>query len=64
MKISVILPGAILTNISVNSGLDVPKQSQDSKAKVRGTKADDAAKIIMNGIEKKNLKDLLVQIRK
>ncbi|MBN2605672.1 MAG: SDR family oxidoreductase [Bacilli bacterium] len=54
VNVSVVFPGAIETNISQNSGLEMPKDS--SEMKIKTTKADVAAAIIINGIEKGKLR--------
>ncbi len=50
--VSVIMPGAVATNISVNSGVDMGAMgATDSKAASRALPAENAAKIILDGIE-------------
>lgn len=54
VKVSVVFPGAIATNISVNSGVATPQQAssaQDS-AKFKTLSAAQAAEIILAGVEK------------
>lgn len=51
VHVSVVFPGATNTNISKNSGLEVPKQSAES-SKIPMLSPADAAKQIVNGIEK------------
>lgn len=50
VKVTVVFPGAIATNITENSGLGKPKASGNSKLKP--LPADKAAEIILEGIEK------------
>jgi short-subunit dehydrogenase len=52
VKVTVIFPGGVNTNILKNSGLDMPKQS-DGKGKARKIlSAAEAAQIMIDGIEK------------
>lgn len=53
VRVSIIFPGAIGTNITVNSGVDAPKISEQDmkKSKFNPLPATDAAKIIVDGIE-------------
>jgi short-subunit dehydrogenase len=54
--VSVVFPGATATNISVNSGISIPASSSGTKAKEYPTlPASEAAKIILNGVEKNQL---------
>lgn len=48
--VSVILPGAVATNISANSGISMPSADAGS-SKIRMTSAEDAARTIVSGIE-------------
>jgi len=57
INVSVVFPGAIHTNIAKNSGLKMEMNSSDVKIKM--TEADDAAKIIINGMEKEKLRILV-----
>lgn len=50
--VSVIKPGAVATEITANSGVDMPEIGSDAAAKVRMTSPDDAARMIVDGIEK------------
>ena len=53
VHVSVIFPGAIATNISVNSGVMTPEQSTSvDRSKMKTTPPEVAAEIILNGIEK------------
>lgn len=52
--VSVILPGAIATDITANSGVEVPVAAGSGK-EYRTTSAEDAARIILDGIEKGRL---------
>ncbi len=51
VHVSVVFPGATKTNITKNSGLDVPKGSEES-SKIPMLSPADAAKQIIDGIEK------------
>lgn len=48
--VSVIMPGAVATNITTNSGVDIPGM-EDAAASARTTSAPDAARIMIDGIE-------------
>ena len=48
--VSVIMPGAIRTDISANSGLDTPTGESADDNRVPTTAPDDAARIILDGI--------------
>lgn len=53
VRVSAIFPGAIATNISANSGVQISADDQEAKqAKMKTTSAEDAARIIVEGIEK------------
>jgi NAD(P)-dependent dehydrogenase (short-subunit alcohol dehydrogenase family) len=54
--VSVIMPGAVATEITANSGVDIPggeEMAQDSRIKT--TAPEDAARIILDGIESNEL---------
>lgn len=55
VSVSLVLPGAVATAITANSGVEVPGRSatgqDEAKAKHRTTPADEAARIIVDGIE-------------
>lgn len=51
VKVTVVHPGAIATNISANSGVESPKMNTDSKGGMTLSPAD-AAKIIIRSMEK------------
>lgn len=55
--VSAIMPGAIMTEITENSGVELPEMSPEEieKAAGRGTSAVDAAKIVLDGIEANRL---------
>ena len=53
--VSLILPGAVETEITTNSGVDVPGAAADQESKFPTTSAQDAAKIIVDGIVKDRL---------
>lgn len=53
VHVTVIFPGAIGTNISVNSGVMTPEQSNSvDRSKMKTTAPEEAASIILDGIEK------------
>jgi short-subunit dehydrogenase len=54
MHVSVVMPGAVNTNIMKNSGLDQPAVSEEAAA-AQALPADEAAKIIIAGIEANKL---------
>lgn len=53
--VSVVMPGAVATNITENSGVDVPDMGDNAKSAARALSADEAAKIILQGIENERL---------
>jgi NAD(P)-dependent dehydrogenase (short-subunit alcohol dehydrogenase family) len=53
--VSVIFPGAVATDITGNSGVDIPAMDTASQSKIRTTSPEDAAKIILDGIESDDL---------
>lgn len=56
LLVSVVMPGAVNTNISTNSGIEMPGGGADAEAAAnRTTSAPDAAKIILDGVEKGDL---------
>jgi len=61
VKVTVVHPGAIATNISQNSGIEMPKQAENKsqKAAMQALPADEAARIIINGIEKNKFRVLV-----
>jgi len=50
VRVSVVFPGAIATNITANSGIEMPKISGDSSA-MATMPAKEAARIILHGME-------------
>jgi len=50
VRVSVVFPGAIATNITANSGIEMPKVTGDSSA-MATMPANEAARIILNGME-------------
>jgi short-subunit dehydrogenase len=50
VRVSVVFPGAIATNITVNSGIEMPKVSGDSSA-MATMPANEAARVILQGME-------------
>jgi NAD(P)-dependent dehydrogenase (short-subunit alcohol dehydrogenase family) len=57
VSVSVVLPGAVATNITENSGVVMPggPAAADSSAAARTTRADVAARIILDGVERDRL---------
>ena len=53
--VSVVMPGAVATHITENSGVDGPAAPDSDKAANMTTPADVAAKVILDGIERKKL---------
>jgi short-subunit dehydrogenase len=53
--VSVVMPGAVATEITANSGVDLPAMSSEDAGAYRTTSAEDAAGIILDGIEKGRL---------
>ncbi len=53
--VSVVFPGAVATEITSNSGVDVPNMDNIDQSKVRTTSPEDAATIILDGIEADDL---------
>lgn len=55
--VSAIMPGAVATEITANSGVDIPGSADASEqgSSMRTTSAEDAAKIIIDGIENDQL---------
>jgi short-subunit dehydrogenase len=51
----VIFPGAVATDITGNSGVVVPNMDSVDQSKIRTTTPEDAAKIILDGIESDEL---------
>jgi short-subunit dehydrogenase len=50
VRVSVVFPGAIATNITENSGIEMPKVSGDSSA-MATMPANEAARVILHGME-------------
>ena len=53
--VSVIMPGAVGTEITANSGVEVPNMDSIDQSKIKTTSPEDAAKIILDGIESDDL---------
>ncbi|HEU4917855.1 MAG TPA: SDR family oxidoreductase [Acidimicrobiia bacterium] len=49
--VSVIFPGAVATEITSNSGVDIPAMGSVDQSTIRTTTPEDAARIILDGIE-------------
>lgn len=56
VKVSVVFPGAIQTNISVNSGVEIDTEGQ---GEYKVTSAEDAASTIINGVKKERFRILI-----
>jgi short-subunit dehydrogenase len=52
VKVTVVFPGAVNTNITKNSGLDAPASSDSQTSSMKILSAGSAAKIIIDGMEK------------
>ena len=52
VRVTVVFPGAIATNIASNSGLDLPGGNDAEASSMQAMPADKAAQIILDGIEK------------
>ncbi|GLU45179.1 SDR family oxidoreductase [Allomuricauda sp. NBRC 101325] len=59
VKVSVVFPGAVATNISVNSGLETPKPSSESNKSHQALAASKAAELIFRGIEQDKFRILV-----
>jgi short-subunit dehydrogenase len=60
IQVTVVFPGAIGTNITTNSGVEIPKLETDKKAKQYKTLSPkDAARIIIDGMEKNKFRVLV-----
>ena len=55
LGVSVIMPGAVATNITDNSGVDVSGMAQEDGPEPKTTSAEDAATTIVDGVEKNKL---------
>ncbi len=53
--VSVIMPGAVSTEITTNSGVEVPGADSEQASNYPTTSPEDAAKIILDGVEKGRL---------
>ena len=56
VKVAIVFPGAIGTNISVNSGVEVPKMPEGNSPKIKMLSAIEAAEIIISGIQKNQVR--------
>ena len=58
VKVSVVFPGAIGTNITKNSGVDIPvnQERQPENSKIKTLSADAAAQQIIDGMEKNKVR--------
>lgn len=53
--VSVVMPGAVATEITSNSGIEIPEGVDADESRFPTTSAEDAAKIILKGIESDRL---------
>jgi NAD(P)-dependent dehydrogenase (short-subunit alcohol dehydrogenase family) len=53
--VSVVMPGAVGTEITTNSGVEIPAMDSIDQSKIRTTSPEDAARIILDGIESDDL---------
>jgi len=59
VRVTVVFPGAIATNIAANSGLVLPESADAESSSTPTTPADKAAEIIVDGIEKDSYRVLV-----
>ncbi|MEO6547985.1 MAG: SDR family oxidoreductase [Ferruginibacter sp.] len=59
VKVSVVFPGAVSTNISKNSGINNPRQSTEASKSVKTLSSKQAAQIIIGGIEQNRYRILV-----
>jgi short-subunit dehydrogenase len=59
VKVSVVFPGAVATKITENSGLAKPTKNNNNHGKIKLLPAYDAAKIIIDGMEKNSYRILV-----
>jgi short-subunit dehydrogenase len=53
VRVTVVFPGAVATNITANSGVDIPVSGADAEAMARRiTSAETAARLILEGMER------------
>jgi short-subunit dehydrogenase len=53
VRVTVVFPGAVATNITANSGVDIPVSGADAEAMARRvTSAEKAAQLILDGMER------------
>jgi short-subunit dehydrogenase len=50
--VTVVFPGAVATNISVNSGVEAPGEAKPDKRAAKITQPSEAAKTILDGMER------------
>jgi short-subunit dehydrogenase len=56
VKVAIVFPGAIGTNIALNSGVEGPKMQAGNSPKIKVLSAVEAAEIIINGIQKNKVR--------
>ena len=59
VKVTVVFPGAVNTNITKNSGLNVPAQSNTESAPMKTLSAARAAQLMIEGMEKNSYRVLV-----
>jgi short-subunit dehydrogenase len=59
VHVTVVFPGAVATNISTNSGLEMPKTANAEASKFKALPAEKAASIIIDGIERNKYRVLV-----
>lgn len=55
VAVTVVMPGAVSTDITANSGVDVPGGAAEQESSYRTTSPEDAARIILDGMEEDKL---------
>ena len=58
VKVAIVFPGAIGTNITLNSGVEGPKMPAGNSPKIKMLSPVEAAEIIINGIQKNEVRIL------
>ncbi|MBS3913388.1 MAG: SDR family oxidoreductase [Bacteroidetes bacterium] len=56
VKVSVVFPGAIGTNITTNSGVNIPNMPEAGSSKIKTLSPEKAAEIIISGMEKNKVR--------
>jgi NAD(P)-dependent dehydrogenase (short-subunit alcohol dehydrogenase family) len=58
VRVTVVFPGAVATNITVNSGVDIPISPEEARRR-KVLPADEAARIIIDGMERNRFRVLV-----